>query len=410
MLQHMTTLKPIERVNYWVDRRADSEEEVSVLLAELSAESEGLAMLIDLRATALKMTQQFPAPKPPTSVLPDSKSDYINELPKPVPRRNWAQGLLGSSYLSVSHTALNNLKKTLYEVIQRSITQDALDLNIITKDSRPDILAGIIEGERVHAFTDESGLLVRLADNRRVFTVTHKLLPHRPLAILHVAVSKGMFQCVTDILEGLPEHSTPSTLCGGAGELDEAPFFTFYSVSSIESGLRGIPCGHYMIGKAKANLQQERATYVTLSPIPGYRAWLHVALKRGNPIVQQIAGEFHDEVVAMTQTHASVPSHLKPILEQLAVNYLIQQKQRGKILDPVGHFHVGNGAIIWGMRWAGERSYDMSRNSFGLMVNYLYCEEGEGSKEDYLINNAVTIGEPLSKMHASMEPVVIKIR
>ena len=114
--------------------------EVSVLLAELSAESEGLAMLIDLRATALKMTQQFPAPKPPTSeyflwdrqrgraveaffdqnllkkeamrlllnyswgVLPDSKSDYINELPKPVPRRNWAQGLLGSSYLSVSHT------------------------------------------------------------------------------------------------------------------------------------------------------------------------------------------------------------------------------------------------------------------------------------------------------------------
>lgn len=49
----------------------------------------------------------------------------------------------------------------------------------------------------MHAFTDESGLLVRLADNRRVFTVTHKLLPHRPLAILHVAVSKGMFQCVT---------------------------------------------------------------------------------------------------------------------------------------------------------------------------------------------------------------------
>jgi len=372
ILQHMATIKPIDRVNYWVERRSASEEEVAVLLRELSTESEGLAMLIDLRATALKMTQLLPAPMPTKT--------------------------------------LNKFKKTLFEVIQSSITEDALDLNIITKVSRPDVLSGIIEGERVHAFTDDTGLAVRLADNRRVFTVTHKLLPHRPLAILHVAISEAMFQCVTDILEGLPEQSTASTLCGGAEELDEAPFFTFYSVSSIESGLKGIPCGHYMIRQAKAHLQRDRATYVTLSPIPGYRAWLHVALRRGNKMVLQIAGEYEEEVMALTNTHAPVPPHLKPILEQLAVYYLIQQKQRGKILDPVGHFHVGNGAIMWGMRWAGVRSYDMSRNSFGLMVNYLYCEEGAGSKEDYLADNIVTLGEPLSKMHASMDPVVIKLR
>ena len=101
-----------------------------------------------------------------------------------------------------------------------------------------------------------------------VFVLTHILLPTRPLVILHVAHSSGMFQCVSDIKEGLNESLT-STLCTrtdgqttkrgtrSSGDVVEdtgdilsctrfpetAPYKsvnTFYSISSLEIALRGI--------------------------------------------------------------------------------------------------------------------------------------------------------------------------
>ncbi|MGZ9058831.1 MAG: malonyl-CoA decarboxylase domain-containing protein, partial [Burkholderiaceae bacterium] len=40
--------------------------------------------------------------------------------------------------------------------------------------------------------------------------------------------------------------------------------------------------------------------------------------------------------------------------------------------DPVAKFHLGNGARLQRINWAGDLSKNGLRQSHGLMVNYLY--------------------------------------
>ena len=44
----------------------------------------------------------------------------------------------------------------------------------------------------------------------------------------------------------------------------------------------------------------------------------------------------------------------------------------GEPVDPVARFHLGNGARIERLNWAGDPSTKGLKQSYGLMVNYLY--------------------------------------
>jgi malonyl-CoA decarboxylase len=44
----------------------------------------------------------------------------------------------------------------------------------------------------------------------------------------------------------------------------------------------------------------------------------------------------------------------------------------GKPIDSVARFHLGNGARIERINWAGDPSPKGQKQSYGLMVNYLY--------------------------------------
>ena len=55
-----------------------------------------------------------------------------------------------------------------------------------------------------------------------------------------------------------------------------------------------------------------------------------------------------------------------------AARYLGKELQDGKPLDPVARFHLGNGARIERLNWAGDPSPKGLKQSYGLMVNYLY--------------------------------------
>ena len=57
---------------------------------------------------------------------------------------------------------------------------------------------------------------------------------------------------------------------------------------------------------------------------------------------------------------------------QAAAEYLGRSLADGKPLDPVARFHLGNGARIERLNWAGDPSAKGHKQSFGLMVNYLY--------------------------------------
>ena len=55
-----------------------------------------------------------------------------------------------------------------------------------------------------------------------------------------------------------------------------------------------------------------------------------------------------------------------------AARYLGREMHEGKPLDPVARFHLGNGARVERINWAADPSPKGLKQSFGLMVNYVY--------------------------------------
>jgi malonyl-CoA decarboxylase len=59
-------------------------------------------------------------------------------------------------------------------------------------------------------------------------------------------------------------------------------------------------------------------------------------------------------------------------LNQCAAQYLCTGIANGLPLDPVARFHLGNGATVARLNLAADTSVNGIRQSFGVMVNYLY--------------------------------------
>ena len=62
----------------------------------------------------------------------------------------------------------------------------------------------------------------------------------------------------------------------------------------------------------------------------------------------------------------------RQLLLECAAHYLGRELQDGKPVDPVARFHLGNGARVERLNWAGDPSPKGLKQSYGLMVNYLY--------------------------------------
>ena len=65
-------------------------------------------------------------------------------------------------------------------------------------------------------------------------------------------------------------------------------------------------------------------------------------------------------------------SAVRRMLPALRGALLGRELDDGKPLDPVARFHLGNGARVERINWGGDPSPKGLRQSFGLMVNYLY--------------------------------------
>ena len=65
-------------------------------------------------------------------------------------------------------------------------------------------------------------------------------------------------------------------------------------------------------------------------------------------------------------------SPVRHMLHRCAAHYLGQALDGGKPADAVARFHLGNGARIERLNWAGDPSPKGLKQSYGMMVNYLY--------------------------------------
>ena len=76
-------------------------------------------------------------------------------------------------------------------------------------------------------------------------------------------------------------------------EAQHANTAVFYSISSTQEGLAGIDLGNFLIKQVAQRVLTELPnveTLITLSPIPGFRNWLHTQVEAECTALQQGSG------------------------------------------------------------------------------------------------------------------------
>jgi malonyl-CoA decarboxylase len=228
-----------------------------------------------------------------------------------------------------------------------------LELRRISWDSPASLVEKLIKYEAVHDIRSWDDVKNRLDSDRRCYGFFHPRLPGEPLIFVEVALINEIAASVTPLLD---ETAAPA-------DLSRATTAIFYSISNTQTGLRGVSFGDSLIKRVVESLHEEfprLKTFATLSPIPGLRSWLSKHAPAELLQAWDVAGELDEK---SPQRHT---------LMQWAARYLGSEWQDGKPLDPVARFHLGNGARVERLNWAADPSAKGFKQSYGMMVNYLY--------------------------------------
>ncbi|HSW18068.1 MAG TPA: malonyl-CoA decarboxylase [Ramlibacter sp.] len=252
-----------------------------------------------------------------------------------------------------------------------------LELQRISWDSPASLIEKLIRYEAVHDIRSWSDVKNRLDSDRRCYGFFHPRLPGEPLIFVEVALTSGLSEAIAPLLDEAAALHDPQ----------RATTAIFYSISNTQSGLRGVSFGDSLIKRVVETLQAEFPKlrgFATLSPIPGLRDWVkkHASALLGqldakrNAELTRVLGEPPDVqrvLHALEQAHAlEARSPLRALLLAWVAQYLGRELRDGKPVDAVARFHLGNGARIEQLNWAGDVSPKGLRQSFGLMVNYQY--------------------------------------
>ena len=256
------------------------------------------------------------------------------------------------------------------------------------------VLEKLIEYEAVHEIAGWQDLRRRLAADRRCFAFFHPALPHEPLIFIEVAFTRG----IASSIEPLIAHDAPQI------DPQTADTAIFYSITNCQTGLRGISFGNLLIKQVAQRLGQEFPkirTFCTLSPIPGFCAWL-----RGvSAELKEKPGEMSLGLVSYDEPewHKSeaTTEAVRKALMPLAAHYLASEKHDGEAADPVARFHLGNGARLERLNWMADTSRRGLQQSAGMMVNYLYrLDEVEHNHEMYVREHKVATSRDIRKLAA----------
>jgi len=266
--------------------------------------------------------------------------------------------------------ALKRLDAGLKQLMRGWFNPGFLVLKPVTWESPASILEKIIAYEAVHEITSWDDLRARLApQDRRCFAFFHPSMPDEPLIFVEVALTTDTPDTIRSVLAGerdiIDEHSANTAV--------------FYSISNCQRGLEGISFGNFLIKRVARDLKRDLPglrTFVTLSPVPGFRSWL----------------EKHDpELFALSADKSLIGEDTDDkILNAAARYFLTSDRPDGRPNDPVARFHLGNGAILDRLNARGDLSDKAIRQSAGLMVNYRYdLAKVEQNHEDYIRNGDI---------------------
>ena len=188
----------------------------------------------------------------------------------------------------------------------------------------------------------------------------------------------------------------------------------FYSISNCESGLKGVSLGTFLIKQVATYLKNEfpsLKTFVTLSPIPGFMDWVIGGAQLGESFTDQtvlnkisksleqlnLKKQSWPEKISSGWHPDTAPEEDKEALLTLCAIYLTKLSvRRGG--NPVAKFHLGNGAQLYRINWAGDLSKKGLRQSASLMVNYLYDLEKIEDNHERFVNDEVIYSRLVAKI------------
>ncbi len=262
-----------------------------------------------------------------------------------------------------------------------------LELRKIDWSSPAMVLEKIIDYEAVHQINGWEDLRSRLREDRRCFAFFHPALANDPLVFVEIALTDSLPDDMAPLLK--QQRTSPP-----AKRINTV---VFYSISNCHPGLAGISFGNFLIKNVVEELKKEMPglkTFVTLSPVPGFRRWLVDADLEGLiddaliPRVKQPLGKVVEGVVY-------------DALLKLCAHYLLVEKSGEAPIDPVARFHLGNGARLHRMYGGADLSVKGREQSAGIMVNYLYdLEKIEENHEAYFDKGKIAVSRTISRLLA----------
>ena len=243
------------------------------------------------------------------------------------------------------------------------------------------ILEKIIHYEAVHEIHDWRDLRARIdPPDRRCYAFFHPALVDEPLIFVEVALTREIAEAIPPILAAQRE-TIPA---------ERANTAIFYSISNCQRGLAGVSFGSFLIKQVAAEISRELprlTTFATLSPAPGFAAWLKRQLaQEPSPALSadDRAALARLEQPGWAADQAAAERLREPTMRAAATYFLTARTRTRAPVDPVARFHLGNGARLERIDWLGDPSPKGMAQSFGIMVNYLYdLEDIEQNHEAY---------------------------
>jgi len=291
-----------------------------------------------------------------------------------------------------SNKELSALDRDIVHLLSSWFNRGFLVLRKIDWSSPANILEKIIRYEAVHEIRDWDDLRRRIDPaDRRCYAFFHPTLVDEPLIFVEVALTEAIPGAIAPLLA---EDRPPVAV-------DRARTAVFYSISNTQRGLGGISFGSFLIKQVVEELQRELPrleNFVTLSPVPGLMQWL----KEASDVPVSDEGR---ALLAQLDTpdwfqNAETAAQLRSVVEPLAAYYFLKARSsKGRLIDSVARFHLGNGARLERIDWLGDLSPKAMRESAGIMVNYLYrLEDIEKNHEAYVNQDEIAASSAVKRL------------
>ena len=295
------------------------------------------------------------------------------------------------------------LDRDLVHLLASWFNRGFLVLRRIDWSTPANILEKVIRYEAVHEIHDWEDLRRRIDPvDRRCYAFFHPALIDEPLIFVEVALTESIPEAIAPLLAEEREPVASS----------RARTAVFYSISNCQRGLAGISFGNFLIKQVVEELRRELPkleNFVTLSPVPGFMRWLAGDDAPLSESQRQLI-EHLDDPDWITNPELVAP--LRELLEPLAAYYFLKARNsRGRPVDSVARFHLGNGARLERIDWLGDTSPKALRESAGMMVNYLYrLDDIEKNHEAYANEGQIAASGAVKKLLKNERRRLLEVR